>query len=467
MVIDFTTNKKQEYAFEAVQSELYRFILFGGAIRGGKTVWGLTTLLTLCRVFPGSRWCIIRENSEKIRTTTIPSFRKLEPPGNLRLSPFEYIHPNGSSILFKSENYTSDKEINWMRGLEVNGFLFEEINECQRQTLYKAFERAGSWSVKGEQPYPYVLATCNPTNGWVKEDVYDKHKNNTLKENWLYVQSKITDNIANLDPVYVESLKDLPKYEYEVFVNGNWDLQIKTGGEFWKDFELDKHIHPIRYNESQTIHITVDNNVYPYIAISVWQLNKVGDIDEAVQIHEIPAKDPNNTASSAAKLFVKWALSKDYEDVVFVYGDQTTTQRNTIDDNKKSFLDKFTSEIGKTFSVRKRIPTKNPPVAISGDFINAIYEKEFDNKRIIINETCKESINDYVLTKQDRDGGILKTRTKDPKTGVSYEEHGHFSDVKRYFLTQVFKESFSRFKRRFDMKKEPFTIGGHVTNRTF
>ncbi|HIG08399.1 MAG TPA: hypothetical protein EYQ51_01360 [Alphaproteobacteria bacterium] len=130
-------------------------------------------------------------------------------------------------------------------------------------------------------------------------------------------------------------------------------------------------------------------------------------------------------------------------------------------------MDKFTGEISKSFAVRKRIPSKNPPVALSGDFVNAIYENEFDNKRIIINETCKESINDYILTKQDKDGGILKSRTKDPSTGISYEEHGHFSDVKRYFITQVLKESFSRFKRRFDIKKEPFTIGGQITNRTF
>jgi hypothetical protein len=108
MIIDFATNKKQQYALEAVQSELYRFILFGGAIRGGKTVWGLSTLLILCKVFPGSRWCVIRENSEKIRTTTIPSFEKLGATGSLKRSPFEYKHFNGSSILFKSERTELD-----------------------------------------------------------------------------------------------------------------------------------------------------------------------------------------------------------------------------------------------------------------------------------------------------------------------------------------------------------------------
>jgi len=459
---------KQTEALTAVQSCKYDFILYGGAIRGGKTIWGLCTLLILCEIFPRSRWAVIRKDSERIRKTTIPSFLKLESKGKLRQSPYEYTHYNGSVILFMGENYDRDKDLDSFKGLEVNGFLFEEMNECQEKTLNKAFERSGTWIISKSklQPKPIVLGTCNPTNGWVKQLIYDKWINGTLPKKWNYIPAKITDN-PHLPQEYIDSLKNLPVYEYEVYVNGNWEIQLKTGGEFWKEFELNKHVRPVQYNESATLHISIDNNVYPYIAISIWQLNSIGDIDEVIQIDELPVKDPHNTATAAAKEFVKWANKMGYEDVVFVYGDQTTTQRNTIDDNKKSFLDKFTGEISKSFAVRKRIPSKNPPVALSGDFVNAIYENEFDNKRIIINETCKESINDYILTKQDKDGGILKSRTKDPSTGISYEEHGHFSDVKRYFITQVLKESFSRFKRRFDIKKEPFTIGGQITNRTF
>ena len=63
---------KQEEAMDAVASEQYRFILYGGAMGGGKTWWGLSALLIMCQVFPKSRWCVIREDLEKIRTTTIP-----------------------------------------------------------------------------------------------------------------------------------------------------------------------------------------------------------------------------------------------------------------------------------------------------------------------------------------------------------------------------------------------------------
>ena len=102
-----TLSPKQSQAMDAIASEQYSFILFGGAMGGGKTFWGLSALLIMCKLFPGSRWSVVREDMEKIRTTTIPSFKKLQPGGNLRESPFNYTHPNGSVILFKGENYNN------------------------------------------------------------------------------------------------------------------------------------------------------------------------------------------------------------------------------------------------------------------------------------------------------------------------------------------------------------------------
>jgi hypothetical protein len=459
MVIDFTTNAKQQQGMEAIQSEKFGFILLGGAIRGGKTFWGLGALLTLCSVFPKSRWCVIRENSEKIRTTTIPSFTKFEASGKLKRSPFEYHHPNGSMILFKSENFAADKELNWMRGLEVNGFLFEEINECQEQTFHKALERAGSWNVSGRQPFPYILGTCNPTQGWVKDKFYDPWKNGTLRDNWLYIPSKITDNMQNLDPNYVESLKNLPRYEYEVFVNGNWDIQLKTGGEFFKNFELEQHVAPFHTKPEERIHISIDSNVLPYIAVTCWQLEKKGEGWIAKQTHDIPVKDPDNTARKAGAKVGRWLKGIGYKQRVFLYGDPTTTARNNIDDEKRSFLDLFVEGLLKEgYECDKRFFTQAPGVASTGDFINAIYEGKVPGVEILVSEYCKESINDYIETKQDKDGGILKKRITDPKTKQSYEPNGHLSDTLRYFICKLFDNEFRQFQNRFSDHTQ-FKIG--------
>ena len=450
---------KQTIAMQAIQSEMYNFILFGGAIRGGKTVWGLAALLVLCKVFPGSRWCVIREDMEKIRTTTIPSFRKLEPSGILRQSPYEYTDPNGSVILFKSENYSSDKDLDWMKGLEVNGILFEEINECQQQTFYKAFERSGAWIIPhtNRQPKPIILATCNPTFGWVKDLIYDKWKNGTLPEKWLYVPAKITDN-PYLPVEYIENLKNLPTFEYMVFVEGNWDIQLKTGGEFLRAFELGQHVKHLKIIEDQIFHISLDSNVYPYISVTLWQLIKIDTGWKVRQVHELLARDPENTAQRTGKMIAYFLKSINYQLPVYLYGDRSTKARNNIDEEKRSFF-KIVDQAIKTsgFITADKMDSHAPPVASIGGFVNAILEGSIKGIEIEISDTCKTSISDYIETKTDKDGTILKKRVTDAKTGVSYEPNGHLTDTFKDFIYQAFRKEYEVWLNRFKPKPKGIT----------
>lgn len=443
MNIEFTP--KQTEAMEALSSEEYSFILYGGAIRGGKSIWGLSALLVLCQIFPKSRWCIVRQDMEKIRTTTIPTFSdKISPSGILRQSPYEYTHPNGSVILFKSENYSGDKELNWMRGLEVNGFLFEEINECQEQTFYKAFERSGAWIIPNAkyQPKPIILATCNPTHGWVKTLIYEKWKNNILPKRWKYIPAKITDN-PYLPTDYLESLKNLPQYEYMVFVEGNWDIQLKTGGEFLRNFDLSKHVKPCFYDPTTTIHISIDSNVYPYIAITVWQFIRNGNGWKVKQIDELPASDPENTATKAGEKIVKYLNEIEYGQKVYLYGDRSTKNKNNIDPQKRSFFQIINETlINSGYNTEDRMDNHAPPVSSVADFVNAIFEGKINGIEIEIGENCKTSISDYIETKTDKDGSMLKKRITDPKTGVSYEPHGHIVDTLKDMIVQAFTKEF-------------------------
>ena len=186
-------SEKQLTAYKAITSGDFDFVLYGGAIRGGKTFWGLSTLLVFCQAFPGSRWCVMRKDMERIRTTTIPSFEKIGSNGLLKRSPFEYTHHNGSTILFKGENFSRDPELDWMKGLEVNGFLLEEVNELQEVTLDKCIERAGTWIFDTpELILDKIMMTCNPTQSWVKHRFYTPWKNGTLKPRELYIPAKIT-----------------------------------------------------------------------------------------------------------------------------------------------------------------------------------------------------------------------------------------------------------------------------------
>lgn len=230
-IVLFEPYPKQNEFLEAVFSGKYRFVLYGGAIRGGKTYAMLGTFILLCKLFPGSRWAIVRDSLPTLKRNTIPSFEKICPKNfiskynqDTQVVTFN----NGSQILFFAENYNDDKELNRWKGLEVNGFGLEECNELQEVSFYKAIERAGTYIPKtGTKPPPVIMCTCNPSDGWVKRLWYTRHRDGTLPTEWKYIAATILDNPAICsDEAYMRSLKDLPPYQYDLFVNGNWDAQI-------------------------------------------------------------------------------------------------------------------------------------------------------------------------------------------------------------------------------------------------
>ncbi len=457
-------NLKQDKATKiAIESVLkfidVAFILFGGAIRGGKTFWGLKTLIFFCEMFPGSRWVVIRKDLSRIRENTIPSFEKMldeniPGAGILKRNPYNYEHPNGSKILFRGENIDKDPELNKFKGFEANGFLLEELNELAAATLQKSFERAGSWIISklgiNNQPKPIVLGTTNPTQGWVKEQIYTPFIHKTLKPSWIYIPSYITDN-PFLPQSYIDGLNELNEYEYRVFVLGDWDVVLQSGGEFLHEFKLNRHLFNLNIDINKTLHVSIDSNVLPYIAITLWQLEQTETGAWIVeQVAELPAGEPNNSAKMSGKYLVDFLEKIGYQNKVFLYGDPTTKAMNNIDINKKSFLKLFKSAIYEAgFLIEERFFSKAPNVSLTGDFINEILARELFNIQIKINETCKESINDYIKVKTDKDGGMHKQRIKNRTTGVSYEPHGHMTDTLRYFVCKVFEDEFKKYSKRF------------------
>ena len=203
---------KQIEFLSAALSNKYEFILYGGAIRGGKTFSLLGLFILLCKIYPKSRWAIVRKDLPVIKRNLYPSWNKIKPKNYIKKHDLEthtVTFTNASQIIFFPESYDTDKDYNRWRGLEVNGFGFDEINECQEKTLYKAFERAGSYIIKnGKQPPPLVVATCNPTKNWLKPLIYDKWKEHSLIDSWVYIPSKITDNPYIDEPVDVENIVD-------------------------------------------------------------------------------------------------------------------------------------------------------------------------------------------------------------------------------------------------------------------
>ena len=310
---------------------------------------------------------------------------------------------NDSQIIFGPESFSTDKDHDRWKGLEVNGFGFEEINECQQSTLFKAFERSGSYVIPNQlgidgnyhaslQPKPIVVATCNPTQGWLKNLVYTPFMEGTLKKRWHYIQSRIYDNIPLLtaQPDYLPNLlENLNRYEIEVFVEGRWDVALQTGGEFLRSLDLVKHTKPVEIDLSTIIHVSIDSNVYPHIAATVWQLIKNGTGWIIRQVGEVPAADPDNTASRAGKKMCSYLRKIDYKGAVYLYGDRSTKSRNNIDDDKRSFFQIYNEQLIKSgFRTEDKMPSSMPSVPSVADFVNAIFDGDVPGLSIEIGEHC-------------------------------------------------------------------------------
>jgi hypothetical protein len=231
----FAATPKQVQLMNVVTDGRFRFIGFGGGIRGTKTYGCLAVLITLCRMFPRSRWAIVRKDLPTIRRNVVPSFNKIraDTGGFVReINRSEWIAhcANGSEIIFFPELYEQDPELERWKGLEVNGFLLEEGSELNEKSANKSIERAGSWVVppteedpSPKQPPPFVLVTFNPCKGWPRKWFYEPWKAGTIKPPYFFLPTTIADN-PFAGEEYKESLKYLPPEEYRRFVLGEWDF---------------------------------------------------------------------------------------------------------------------------------------------------------------------------------------------------------------------------------------------------
>lgn len=236
-----------------------------------------------------------------------------------------------------------------------------------------------------------------------------------------------------------------PDY-YQVYALGEWG-HIRTGAEFFPSFNRGVVCGKFKYNPELPIHISMDSNVLPYVTATFFQKEyKHDDVQQVTQIDELPIESPNNSARKAAKVIAGRLREYGYADKVYLHGDASGKSANTIDDNNRSFFDLVIDELEhEGFEVEDCIGNKNPSVATTGEFINAVWDGRVPGVAIRIDNDCTVSIDDYQAVQKDENGAIAKQKVTNPVTKQKYEAQGHVSDTLRYIAHDLLRQQYTEF----------------------
>lgn len=227
--------------------------------------------------------------------------------------------------------------------------------------------------------------------------------------------------IANFEDSRVND----PDY-YQVYALGEWG-HIRTGAEFFPSFNRGTVCGSFPYDDALPLHISMDSNVLPYVTATFFQKEYRDDGNEQVtQVDELLIGSPDNSARKAAKVIAARLRDYDYGGKVYLHGDASGKAANTIDEHNRSFFDLVIDELEhEGYDVEDCIGGKNPSVATTGEFINAVWDGRVPGVAIRIDEGCSVSIDDYQAVQKDENGAIAKIKVTNPVTKQKYEPHGH------------------------------------------
>lgn len=423
----FEPQPKQQELFDAAFADGINTIYYGGAAGGGKTYAALALLILLCKLYPGSVWCVIRKDTGRLKKNTIKTYRKIVPAGFEVMFNDGVAHmANGSQIIFASENYIKDNDLTWMDGFEPNGFLLEECQELQEITFKKAKLRAGR-NILNPMPKPLVLCTGNPSQGWPKDVFYEPFVEGKLPKRFKYIVAKMSDN-AKLGAEYIEALETLDEITRQRYVHGNWDA-VDVKKAFMYSFSLSKHTD------------IFDDKPLGRLPLQLWfDFNKDPITCVAAQVDGLHwlriYREFRLSNSDIDELCdaIKAAYNLD-EYFILVYGDASGMTTTALNKNRNYYL-AIKENLGldlKQFKIKKA----NPGIKNSRVLCNAILQRHPDFK--IHRKNCRYLIEDnmFVEVKEVAEGiEIDKTKNK---------HRTHLLDCERYGLDGNFP-NYVRYK---------------------
>lgn len=249
MDADLTISEVQNLAMQEFNDPQVVGIVFGGGAGGGKSfLLGLLCAIA-AKKYPGTRWGLARKELKSLKQTTVATLiskvhRTLgisENDYKLNLLDSTLEYTNGSSILLLDLTAKpSDPEMESLGSLELTGAFVDEVGEVNKKAYDILSSRVNRWMNTEYGITGKVVASCNPSPGFVRQDFYDKYEamGGGRIQRWqnghvwvhgerlpalnVYVRSTVLDN-PFIDENYIEGLRRLPPQEKKRLLEGDWN----------------------------------------------------------------------------------------------------------------------------------------------------------------------------------------------------------------------------------------------------
>lgn len=370
--------------------------------------------------------------------------------------------PNGAVIFVGSLDNAKahdGKQFAWAILDETKDTKEQDVKEVilrgLRQSAMGFDENGALIQTEGREAHTPLFILTSPAkvqwlNEWFELDTWRAAIETHIYSKTDFFKIQIGDKCAAISSTW-HNEHNLPTGYIEGMLANNSDERGKaliyanpfsrTGGEFYSGFSAARHIGKVEFKAGLPVHITFDQNVVPYITACLWQVENMGDKTELRQFDEFCLTNPNNTTERLCEaIAAKWGARMES---VFIYGDasghKSDTRANVTD------YEIVTRVLRRWMNNSSdRTQRRNPPVIKRRDFINNMFEGK-TAYRILIDESCKESIVDLTYLKQDQNGLKWKEKAKDDVTGQTFEKYGHCSDSLDYLCTTIAANDFERF----------------------
>lgn len=449
---ELTLSKEQTAALDSLQDKEVKRLIYGGQAGGGKSFLIAIYCYYMAMNYPGTRGYIARDAGikkikESILVTCFDVWNNIKANFKFNAQDSFISFPNGSKIvLLDIFHYPSDPNFNALGSTEYTFGCIEEGVTASKKACEILMSRTRYKHDVYTELSPTQLITCNPGEGWIKEEIILPSLTGELNKNTKFIPATLESNPnKQFKKIYRETLESMSdEYDKARLLNGDWLAQPRTGGEFYKCFnEKENTIDGSQYDNEKPLHISFDFNVKPYMTLTIWQIEIFEEKKIAKQIDEICTESPKNNTSSLCSEFKR--LYRRHEAGLFIYGDPSGKHEDTRTEYGHNDYKIISKEL-EQFKPSFRISRKAPSVVLRGKFINEIFEGRIKNLSIFVSKECKNTILDYNFVKEAEDGTKAKIRFKDPVTKVSFEKYGHTSDANDYFLTSIFAKEFNLYK---------------------